>query len=785
MYFSKAKLIFPKGKRHDIHCFAGFYAELDYNCQNDVFMQITAMSFYKLYVNGEFVFYGPARAAHEHARVDTPDIKPYLKNGKNSIAVEVIGYCGYRSLAGTGEPSYLIAQVDIDNEPVLFTGDGSWKCFILPYKDAPIEPLSHARFWREDFTVCPESHCWRTGTHFPEEREIEIINTPITFLPRVADHPDFTVVRLNSAGYTSGIKKATMTDVIAVHEAKSESYIDFDFGCFRSGFIGIEFECDEPCTVTLMYQDKISREKGEFSLIRSGQNAYTRAFSFIKMSPGVNKIETFEAYVARYMRIIVTGCTRYTIKNLYVRLCQIKDLNGGGFVCSDGEINRIYRANRTSLILNTFDAFMDCAMRERGSGWNDASYWTALASQMMLGDRSVEKCYLENQIKDSVKKYCDIPYACYPGMFRCIIHDWTIYLLEHLYDYYKRSDDKELLTSHKTGIEWLVDSLNKYKNKYGLLENLDQIVYTSSATVSEGFTGLLAPYNQPIATVTNITFAKAIRQLGSVLDHDDWIAQADAIDAIMQKVVAQIDDHEESGGFCPSSIYMNENGEPVSTGYECEGAQYFWIKSGLFNNKNLPMKLGRIFDHMGPDPKVKYNADLYSIKRMGYEGDLFVRMEALSKCGRVEQMVNEIKTLGLWQIDNFNGLMGEGWDWFANNHHNFVAFLNYMLQKDILGTDYANELDKTITLVPHTLDLNWAKGHMTTNNGILSVHWINDDKRFTFKADIPEGYTVYFTVPESVCSRNRQYFLNGEPCDVPANGVLKIENDFEFESCYC
>jgi hypothetical protein len=108
-----------------------------------------------------------------------------------------------------------------------------------------------------------------------------------------------------------------------------------------------------------------------------------------------------------------------------------------------------------------------------------------------------------------------------------------------------------------------------------------------------------------------------------------------------------------------------------------------------------------------------------------------------------------------------------------------------MLQKDILGTDYANELDKTIRLAPHTLDLNWAKGHMTTNNGILSVHWINDDKRFTFKADIPEGYTVYFTVPESVCSRNRQYFLNGKPCEVPADGVLKIENDFEFESCYC
>lgn len=781
--FKKARMIFPAGHRSDPHVFAGFYTTMTYGGSGSgcVGMIITASAFYKLYVNGEFVIYGPARAAHEYARVDTPDITRYLKSGENHIAAEVIGYAGRVSLAGTGEPAFFIAEISVDGNTVSWTGDGCWKTFLLPHKDLGLTPFSHARFWQENYTVSPASHDWMTGGISPAECEAEEISGGVTFIPRTASYPDFSVIDLNGACYTRGIKKAAMTDVIDVVKAENESYIDFDFGEFRSGFIGLEFECGVKCNVKLMYQEKISREEGEFTDRFSGQTAYTRASTNIEFLPGINKFETFEAYAVRYLRIIVSGTESYTIRRLYVRLCQIKDLNGGGFQCSDGELNRIYRANRTSLIINTFDTFMDCAQRERGSGWNDACYWVSRASQFMLGDVSAEKCYLENQIADTVKKYCDLPYACYPASYRCVIHNWTIYLLLELYDYYIRTADINLLTDHIEGIRFLVDSLNRYKNKYGLLEKLDEIVYTSSYTTSHRIEQN-SVYNQPISTITNFMFARAIIPLGKLLGIDEWTAQGEAIESLMKKVADSVSDHEEIGAFMPSSVTINDKGEPVSTGYESEGGQYFWIMYGYFNKNNLPMKLARMFEHMGPAPDEKYSHDLYSMKRMGYEGDIFARIEALSMYEQSERIIKEIKSYGLWAMDRFAGLFGEGWDWFSCNHHSFNAYFNYAIVREILGLDVPNEVEKTINIAPHICSLKWAKGHTTTSGGICSVHWTDSGDRFMITAEVPESYTVLFKVPAAVTGYDRIYTLNEEKTDIPENGLFKLNSGFLFES---
>lgn len=51
---------------------------------------ITADAFYILYVNGQYVTRGPARGFHGCWPFDRVDIAPYLKKGKNVLAV--MGY---------------------------------------------------------------------------------------------------------------------------------------------------------------------------------------------------------------------------------------------------------------------------------------------------------------------------------------------------------------------------------------------------------------------------------------------------------------------------------------------------------------------------------------------------------------------------------------------------------------------------------------------------------------------------------------------------------------------
>ena len=67
----------------------GLYKNIFCKGENAV-LKIAASGFYKVYLNGEFFYFGPARCAHGYYRVD--EIKLPLKNGLNHIAIETVNY---------------------------------------------------------------------------------------------------------------------------------------------------------------------------------------------------------------------------------------------------------------------------------------------------------------------------------------------------------------------------------------------------------------------------------------------------------------------------------------------------------------------------------------------------------------------------------------------------------------------------------------------------------------------------------------------------------------------
>ena len=66
--FKFAKPIFPKGKSAEMNVFATFKANVP--SLKGAEIKLAAYTFYSLYVNGEFVAFGPARTAKGYARVD-------------------------------------------------------------------------------------------------------------------------------------------------------------------------------------------------------------------------------------------------------------------------------------------------------------------------------------------------------------------------------------------------------------------------------------------------------------------------------------------------------------------------------------------------------------------------------------------------------------------------------------------------------------------------------------------------------------------------------------------
>lgn len=92
-------------------------------------LRITADTYYRLYVNGEWVNDGPSRSWPEHYQYDVIDVAPYLKPGKNEIRV-IAKFFGIGTFHQLPQEAGLLAQLDAQPQqgnPVRIVTDGTWE----------------------------------------------------------------------------------------------------------------------------------------------------------------------------------------------------------------------------------------------------------------------------------------------------------------------------------------------------------------------------------------------------------------------------------------------------------------------------------------------------------------------------------------------------------------------------------------------------------------------------------------------------------------------------------
>ena len=89
-------------------------------------IHVSADNRYKLYVNGKYVTFGPARGDFLRWNFESIDIAPYLTTGKNTIAAEVWNFAEYRPLAQFSYKTGFIIQGNKQSEH-LVNSNKSWK----------------------------------------------------------------------------------------------------------------------------------------------------------------------------------------------------------------------------------------------------------------------------------------------------------------------------------------------------------------------------------------------------------------------------------------------------------------------------------------------------------------------------------------------------------------------------------------------------------------------------------------------------------------------------------
>ena len=125
--FLHARPIWAKGLEEERNITLGLYKKVVCEKGNAV-LKIACSGFYKVFLNGEFFYFGPARCAHGYYRVD--EIELPLKKGENHISIETVNYY-VNSFYSLMQKGYIQAELTVDGTVFAATGAADENAFKL------------------------------------------------------------------------------------------------------------------------------------------------------------------------------------------------------------------------------------------------------------------------------------------------------------------------------------------------------------------------------------------------------------------------------------------------------------------------------------------------------------------------------------------------------------------------------------------------------------------------------------------------------------------------------
>ncbi len=765
--FRSARPVWVQGREYEKNLFVGFGAQFAVEKKAHLVLRITGSTLYRIYVNGEYCGYGPARGPHGYYRVDEWDISGFMRRGMNSVAIEVAGY-NVNSYYILDQPSFIQAEVIRESE-VLASTNGEGRNFdarILTERVQKVQRYSFQRPFMEVYRMSPESNAWRTAAVFEENTVRCETVSPKKLLPRRIPFPRFylrqpvrdiargvikrdvqpeklwkdrslTRIGPQLKGYPEEeLEIIPSIDLQQVQSIQTESmdrsisggtdirltgnsYCILDFGTNLTGFPGAEIVCDSDTRVLFTFDEILS--DGDVDFKRLG------CVNIVDyhLEPGVYRVESFEAYTFRYLKIIVLeGSCR--VQGPYIREYVNPEAGKAHFASSDMRLNRLFEAGRETFRQNALDVFMDCPHRER-AGWLCDSYFTSRSGYALCGTTTLEKNFFENFLMP--ESFAFMPDGmlpmCYPadhndGVF---IPNWSLWFVLQLEEYYHRSGDRELVDALKSKIEKLFGYFSRFLNSDGLLEKLESWVFIEWSKANS--------FVQDVNYPSNMLYAAALDAAARLYGEEAWSLKA-------QKIRRIIGSQSFTGEFFTDNAVRNGAGLTV-TDNRTEVCQYFAFYFGIADPEKYPELAVTLRDDFGPD-RAKKGAYPGIHEANSFVGNV-LRLELLSRYGLCQQVLDESIDYLLYMAER-TGTLWENVGTYASCNHGFASHVVQTLFRDVLGIYRIDPVKKTVTLRFSDLEPDWCEGKHPVADGSIDVRWQKSGAEIRFSADVPAGYSL-------------------------------------------
>ena len=764
--FQAAVPIWPEGRETERNLTVRFRAVFDAPQDGPVALKLTASTVYRAFVNGRFVGYGPARAAHDYYRMDAWDITEYVSSSRSVVAIEAAGY-NVNSYYLLDQPSFLQAEVVAGGDVLAATGSEQrgFEASPLTERVQKVQRYSFQRPFIEVYRLTEDHARWRTDpdASFPDvacavQPDKHLLPRRVPY-PRFVKHPcvrhlvhgtvetgievdrlwkdrALTEIGPNLGGFPEADLDEVISDQLqrmrslpqppttdamlgAPLPLAEKTYRILDLGTNRTGFIGATLTCDEPCRVHFVFDEILTDQDVDFRRMGCVQ-----AVTY-DLPQGTHRVESFEPYTLRYLKLLcVKGSV--SVSRAYLREYGNSDVWEAHFACGDDRLNRLFEAGRETFAQNAVDVFMDCPSRER-AGWLCDSFFTARAAFDLSGDTRVERVFFENYALP--ERFDPLPDGmlpmCYPadhpnGVF---IPNWALWFVVQLGEYIERSGDTTMAEALRAKILALFAYFEPFKNEDGLLEGLENWVFVEWSAANR--------FVQDVNYPTNMLFAQALRVAGGLYGLDALTAEA-------ERVRATVREQSFDGAFFVDNAMRTEAGLD-RTENRSEVCQYFAFYFDVAAPESYPELWRKLVDEFGPGRKEAGGyPDVHAAN--SFIGNM-VRVELLSRAGLGAQILDESIDYLLYMADR-TGTLWENVDERASCNHGFASHVVHTLYRDVLGLYRVDPVRKEVVVRIGDVPLDWCRGAIPLSEGRVTLRWRRVDERICYRVEVPAGYRV-------------------------------------------
>jgi len=683
--FLKAQPVWLKGRENELNTHAVFSQHVSLAAPAELY--ITAATYYRVWLNGTFLAFGPARAAGGYARVD---VLP-LPAGENDLRIEVAGFA-CMSLSTVKTPSFLQAEVRNGEKVIAFTGK-DFEGFSADGYVQAVQRYSIQRHFIEtyDYRISdkPAELAVIDYQPIPQERHVPypnykdvalkeaILGGTLSFDASLRYQNEYSW-RIVPEAWGRFAKEALPNPYTWVqrhhqhisfrHKAlpltvKEGEYAVFDLGQVETGFISIDWTALTESDLVIAYAEYY--EGDTFTLKNFHAHTVLEYFSAAGES---HSTLSFEPSTARFI-FVSPKSGEVTVKSIGIKTFEA-DLDLLHYdEPADPALASICSAAKRTYAHNAVDIYMDCPSRER-AGWLCDSYFTAKTEYALTGKTLVEDNFLENY--RLYKFNGDLPEGmlpmCYPADVIVTKHNhfipqWAMWYVIESEEYVHQRGHEDMKEAFRESIYGLIKFFAQYENEDGLLERLPSWNFVEWSSANE--------WTWDVNYPTNFLYAKVLECVWKLYGDEECLAKCRRV---RETAVRQ----SFNGTYFQDHAVRDENGVLRLKPQASQAGQYYAL---LFGDLNMDApeyaELKDMILHKF-DPDLPMNVP--AIMDVNAFIGAYLRLEALLKLKEYDLALTDVqkffgsmdeKTKTLWENRSIKG----------SNDHGFASYALVVIEE--------------------------------------------------------------------------------------------------------